>query len=143
MIDTSRLNPVIEQVSTFRDAQWRRHTLNFIANWLLVVLAICASALTIIGGVCAWDHRTIALIGVAGSIIVSIQTSLAINDKAEFQRVIATDAENIILLLSDPLISDEDFSKLRDQFTALRAEASKKLPRGGGVEAARKLPNIS
>ena len=142
MVDENRLKPVREEVSKFEMEQWRRHTINFFANWVLVVLAIGSSALVIIGGVFSWDHKVIAMLGLVGSVIAGLQASLAIEDKAEFQRVVASDAENIQLCLKDSEISEVDFIKLRDRFMLLKTEANKKLPRGGGVEAARKLPSI-
>lgn len=140
MVDVARLEPLRSEVNRFQRDQWRRHVINFRANWILVVLAIGSTALVILGGVFKWSHEAIALIGVAGSIIVGLQAALAIEDKSEFQRVVSSDAENIQLCLSDPSLTEVEFLNLRDRFMALRLEASKKLPRGGGVEAARKLP---
>jgi cell division septal protein FtsQ len=142
MVNSDRIELVCHDVNKFQQEQWRRHTINFFANWFLVVLAVGSSALVIVGGVYSWDHKLIAVLGVIGSITVGIQASLAIEDKAEFQRIVASDAENIQLCLKDPEISEVDFIKLRDRFMLLKAEANRKLPRGGGVEAARKLPSI-
>ena len=120
--------------------QQSRHGLNFRVHWSLVVLVLLGSALVTVGGVLKWRHELIALIGVGTSVVIALHTAIAIGDKAEFQRIVASDAASILTYLSDSELSEESFRKLRVQFIALRKHADSQLPRGGGMEAVRNLP---
>lgn len=142
MISDDRLHPLLEDVERLLRNQRARHLVNFLANWLLIICALSSTALVVVGGTMRWSHEAISLIGVAGSIAVGLQTALAIEDRAEFQRVVSSELQNIVLCLRDPELEDRSFGNLRQRFMDLRIEANKRLPRGGGVEAARRLPPL-
>lgn len=140
MNDPQRVESFRKEVSEFLAMQQRRHTMNFRLHWLLVVLVLIGSSLTTIGSILRWQYEIIALIGVVSSVLIAIHTAIAIGDKAEFQRIIASDAANILTYLSDSGLVEDNFVRLREQFTELRKHADSQLPRGGGMEAVRNLP---
>ena len=140
MTDKNSIEKFRNEVSGFLEIQQKRHARNFKFHWALVFGVLIGSSLATVGGIFKWSHDIIAFIGVVSSAVIVIHTAIAIGDKAEFQRIVASDAANILTYLSNTNLSDEEFTKLRDQFIALRKHADSQLPRGGGMEAVRNLP---
>lgn len=128
------------EVGAFHLMQQKRHGRNFTWHWLFVVLVLACSMLTALAGILKWPHSLIAITGIASATFVALHTALATGDKAEFQRVVASDAANLLLDLRAGDISEQRLDQLLGYFKELRKHADAQLPTGGGMDAVRNLP---
>lgn len=137
-----RLASFQQEVQQFHDIQLGRHRCNFRLHWLLVISVLACSVATTVGGVLKWPYVVIALTGLAGSTLIALHTAIAIGDRAEFQRVIASEAANLLSDAKQSTLTEESFEQIRTHFKELRKHADAQLPRGAGMDAVRSLPRL-
>ncbi len=142
MDPTKQLESLKAEVHDFHKMQQKRHGHNFWIHWCLVCLVLMSNAALAFGGILKWDHELIACIAVVSGTLVALHTAIAIGDKAHFQRIVASDAENLLTDLNAGVDSDERLRQLREYFKALRKHSDVMLPLGGGMDAVRSLPQL-
>jgi hypothetical protein len=125
------------QVEKFKDYYWKQHIQNYKINNTLVVAGIILSlAVTAVGflgyGVLA------GIIGLCILACISFQKAFNYGEKAEFYRMIHTEAKILRDRLRYRVYTASDFEAVFDAFASLRKHADE-IPAGKGMEVVEEL----
>lgn len=125
-------------LSDYRRIMWRRHSLDYGWNATLVTAGILLAVSVTAAGV--FDQAKLAgVLGLAITVVVGLQSAFAFEEKAEFYRLAATEADNLFSRLTIGTKSEAELEKLHEQFLTLRNATAAHLPRGKGMEIVRDL----
>src|SRR5262245_51454432 len=132
VVDPSRLKDLQEQIQGFVRLYQYRHARNYWVSVMLVALGILLGlAVTAAGflgaGVVA------GLLGLAITAFISFQKAFAFDETAEFQRLLFTEAENLLNLLHYRVKTQIAFDSVLDAFMTLKKHAATNLPKGKGM----------
>jgi hypothetical protein len=140
--DPEKLESLKVELTNDIDASARtfesRHGTNYWIHQILLVSGLaCATSISIL---LALRMPTAAAVGGAiASLILGIDSAMALRDLAEFQRVVARKARNLISDLKFSVDCVGKFENVRKQFNALSELADQELPRGTGMQAVQNL----
>lgn len=128
---------LMRQVDEFLQTYEKRHGTNYYIHHGLIVGGIAVGAALAISGILGYPIAA-AILGVISSAIFAMDATWALGELAEFQRIVAGKARNMLSEL-EFVQSEEQFHALRRSFYALREHADQSLPRGSGMEAVKRM----
>lgn len=133
-VEPSRMEELYESLEQFKDSQMQRHRGNYRAGVLLVGFGLCGSVAVSAAGFLNYGVAA-GLIGLVVALCIGLQSAYSFGEKAEFQRIMATEGDNLLLRLRVDVKSPADFESVVKEFLVLRTFAAKSIPRGKGMEA--------
>jgi len=131
--DRKRIDDAKIQIETFSRLHKKRYGWNNALSITLVVLGIIVA----LGITAAGFFNYGVLAGILGLIVVlfiSLQNAFSISEKAEFQTVVFTEADNLIQLLEFRVRTQAQFDSVLDSYMTLTKHAAANLPRGKGMQ---------
>jgi hypothetical protein len=125
-------------IEEFTRKYGKRHRGNFHLNWILIVIGLLLAAGVTISGMLN-QGIIAAILGVCIGFLIGLQNAFPLSEKAEFYRLVVTEAENLIFELKYEVESEQQFREVVNKFQGLRDHAAKSLPRGQGMEAVKDM----
>jgi hypothetical protein len=136
--DNSKADALARDIERFVTDQKRRHTHNFYLHGGLVFLSLLLGAAVTVASFLGW--KTIAgVLGISITFLIGLQAAFSLGDKAEFQRAIFTEGENLLTILRLRVRGDIDFESVLESFMILRKYEASNLPKGRGTDMIKEL----
>jgi hypothetical protein len=138
MLDKQQANDLNEEIANFHSTYSSRHGKNFFINVALVLLGI----LLAVGVTAAGFFEKGKLAGILGlllTLFIALQNAFYFNEKAEFYRLVATEADNLRYLLKFKVQTQSELHSVLDAFMTLKKYAATNLPRGKGMEVVKEM----
>lgn len=137
-MDAQKTKALRDEITAFKECYSRRHALNYHSDWVIALLSIVATAaISVIGIYNESDAaRTMAIISIGNAVLLAAHRMGAFREIAEFQRLAATEAENLVTQLDYGVTNDDEFKSIVHRLQVLRDHTARNLPRGEGIQAA-------
>jgi len=127
------------EVDVFLATYQTRHGQNYRWNAVLVFAGIALSlGATVAGGIFNYG-KLAGIFGIGVTFVIAIQNAYTPGEKAEFYRVVATEAENLKSTMTYGLDTDQGFQRAARKLQLLRMNAATRLPRGGGMDVVSRM----
>jgi hypothetical protein len=127
-----------EEIDELRKTYYLRHKGNYRTSWLLILFGIIGS-ISVSGFALLGYAKLAGVMGLLVALCISLQTAFALGERAQFQRIIYTEAENLITRLNIRAHDADGLSKVSEELELLRKSAAENIPRGEGMGAVQKL----
>ena len=136
--DAKMVEDAKQQIVSFIAWHRLRHGQNYWLGVLLVVLGIVlALSITAAG---FFNYGVLAgVLGLFVALFIALQNAFSISEKAEFQRLVFTEADNLHDLLTYRVRTQSQFDAVLDSFMTLKKHAATNLPRGKGMEVVKEM----
>ncbi len=137
-MDTQQIEVLENEISTFHSIYATRHSRNFHADWSIALISIILTALVSALGVLKIDNAAsyMALLSIFNAAVIAGHRVGTFGERAQFQRLVATEAENLMTEFRFSSKDDEQCKSIIQRLQTLRDHASRNLPRGEGIQAA-------
>lgn len=136
--DQEKVEALKTDVTTFFDTYRFRHGKNYFTNFALVFLGIVLSVSVSAAGFGGYG-KLAGILGLFITLLIALQNAFYFGEKAEFQRLVATEAENLISMLKFKVKTESDFETVLEAFLTLKKHTAANLPRGKGMEVVRDM----
>ncbi len=136
--DPKMIEEAKNEIASFGAQIRQRHGTNWAASSGLVASGILLS----IGVTAAGFFGPGWLAGALGLIVtlfIALQNAFFFSEKAEFQRVVFTEAENLLSLLKFRVRSPAQFDSVIDAFMTLKKSGATGLPHGKGMQVVKEM----
>jgi hypothetical protein len=125
------------EIDLFINGYYWWHNIDFHLDWILTMFSLAFSVAVVVAGFLD-QARTAAFFGIGVSFLIALHNAFPLGEKAEFYRILISEARNIKLELST-VTKFDNYQRLITRFKRLNENAARRLPRGQGMEAVRKL----
>jgi hypothetical protein len=127
-----------QEIDSYLSVHQRRHGKNYFINAGLVAIGILLAVGVTAAGF--FNYGVIAgVLGLFITLLLGFQNAFYFGEKAEFYRVVATEAENLRSALDYRVRTDADFQEILAAFLTLRKHTATNLPKGKGMEVVREI----
>jgi hypothetical protein len=134
-VDPEQKDLLKRQVVGFMRYTWRMHRQhNLLSNSLLVLGLILGTAATIAGF--SGQGFIAGVISAAVTLLIGFQKAFNFSEKADFYRIVHTEAKALRDHLTYKVSSAEQLDAAVDALKVLRDQTARKLPRGRSMEEA-------
>jgi hypothetical protein len=137
-VESARVEKLGKELEQLLEMHRQRHGANYRANAVLIGFGIVGSISVSATGLLGYPTAA-GILGLMVALCIGLQNAYAFGEKAEYQRIVATEAENLLSRLQIEVKGESDFEKLFSEFLVLRTSAAKNIPRGKTIEAVREM----
>ena len=127
-----------EEIQNFITLQRRAYRVNYTLNIMIILLGLLLSAGVTISGILNQGQIS-AVLGVFIALLFGLNSSLAIGERADFNRVMFAEADNLVSRLRFQVGGAREFQSALSRFLVLRRHAATSVPRGQGLETVRRM----
>ena len=137
-VDPSRLEKLLREVKELGDTHKQRHKGNYRTHAVLIALGVIGSISVSAAGLLGYALPA-GLLGLMVALCIGLQNAFAFGERAEFQRIVAIEADNLRSRLELDVKGLTEFDRVLAEFLVLRTSAARNIPRGKGMDAVREM----
>jgi hypothetical protein len=137
-LDDQAVSKLREEIEAYLAVHQRRHSKNYVINAAFIAMGILLAVGVTAAGF--FNYGVIAgVLGLFITLFLALQNAFYFGEKAEFYRVVATEAENLRSALAFRVRDGEEFQTIVEAFLTLRKNTATNLPKGKGMEVVREI----
>lgn len=126
------------EIEDFVEDHRRAYRVNYFLSVAVIVVGLLLSAGVTISGILDLG-KVSAVLGVFIAVMIGLQGSLAIGEKADFNRMMIAEGRILVSRLKFEVDNEREFRSVRRRFEILRRHAAASLPKGQGMETIKKM----